>query len=108
MISDADSTLPVKSRSPTYQRHIARTRMRTREQPQRWDWAPEREVVVGRTGNRLEDVLERVTRESSPELAEAEHQQFVAMLALDDLSGQARAAAAALEAAQAETERSIV
>jgi hypothetical protein len=45
---------------------------------------------------------------SSPELAEAEHQQFVAMLALDDLSGQARAAAAALEAAQAETERSIV
>ena len=44
----------------------------------------------------------------SPELAEAEHQQFVAMLALDDLSGQARAAAAALEAAQAETERSIV
>jgi hypothetical protein len=45
---------------------------------------------------------------SSPELAEAEHQQFVAMLALDDLSGQASAAEAALEAAQAETERSIV
>jgi hypothetical protein len=43
---------------------------------------------------------------SSPELAEAEHQQFVAMLALDDLSGQERAAAAALEAAQAETDRS--
>jgi hypothetical protein len=38
-------------------------------------------------------------RKSFPELAEAEHQQFVALLALDDLSGQARAAA------QAETER---
>jgi hypothetical protein len=56
----------VKSRPPTYRRHIAHTRMRDerpREQPQRWDWAPEREVVVGRTGNRLEDVMERVTRE---------------------------------------------
>jgi hypothetical protein len=42
---------------------------------------------------------------TSAELAEAEHQQFVAMVALDDLSGQARAAEAALAAAQAETER---
>jgi hypothetical protein len=41
----------------------------------------------------------------SPELAEAEHQQFVAMLALDDLSGRARAAEAALADARAETER---
>jgi hypothetical protein len=58
----AGNTLPLKSRPPTYQRHIARTRTRDerpREQPQRWDWAPEREVVVGRTGNRLEDVLAR-------------------------------------------------
>jgi hypothetical protein len=74
----AGNTLPVKSRPPTYpgfakgvaqtstlgsaQRRISRTRQRDerpRERPQRWDWAPEREVVVGRTGNRLEDVLAR-------------------------------------------------
>lgn len=44
---------------------------------------------------------------TSAELAEAEHQQFVAMLALDDLSGQTRAAEAALEAAKSEAERAI-
>ena len=31
------------------------------ERSQRWDWVPEREVVVGRTGVRLEDVLARCT-----------------------------------------------
>ena len=39
-------------------------------------------------------------------LSEAERQRFIAMLAVDDLAGQERAAEAALEAAQAETERS--
>lgn len=29
--------------------------------PRGWDWAPEREVVTGLPGNRLEDVLARCT-----------------------------------------------
>ena len=64
----AGNTLPVKSRPPTYQRRISRTRIRDerpREQPQPWEWAPEREVVVGRTGRSLSEETKQKMRESN-------------------------------------------